>query len=220
MTITAVIPVYNGELYLAEAIESVLDQTHLPDEIIVVDDGSDDGSAAVAKRFGGPVTYLRQQRSGAGAARNLGVSIAAGTLVAFLDADDLWLPGKTEKQLAVLAADPACDGVFGQVEEFHSPPTDGLAPKASPGYLPGTLLIKKSAFDRVGPFVANLKVGEFIDWYSRAQETGLRCPMLPDVVMRRRIHGTNTGIRERDSLNDYARVLKGVLDRRRRQTES
>lgn len=224
LSITAVIPVYNGRLYLAEAIASVLRQTRPLEEIIVVDDGSEDGSGDVARKFGSAVRYFRQPRSGAGAARNLGVEKAAGKLLAFLDADDRWLPEKTERQLAVLAGDPGCDAVFGGVEEFYSPelhipeqPAPRLANHVVPGYLPGTMLVRRSAFDRVGPFVTNLKVGEFIDWYGRAQEIGLRCRVIPDVVLRRRIHRTNTGIRERQALNQYARVLKGVLDRRRGQ---
>jgi glycosyltransferase involved in cell wall biosynthesis len=119
--ISAVIPVYNGELYLAEAISSALNQTSPVAEIIVIDDGSQDRTAEVVKQFDGKVRYYRQPRAGAGAARNLGVEKAAGDLIAFLDADDLWLPEKTALQLALLSADETCEAVFGGVEEFFSP---------------------------------------------------------------------------------------------------
>jgi glycosyltransferase involved in cell wall biosynthesis len=221
--ISAVIPVYNGELYLAEAISSVLNQTSPVAEIIVIDDGSEDRTAEVARKFGDKVRYYLQSRAGAGAARNLGVEKAAGDLIAFLDADDLWLPEKTALQLASLSADQTCEAVFGGVEEFFSPelnmPVEAesrLRRNGSAGYLPSALLLRKSAFERTSPFVTGLKVGEFIEWYGRAQEQGLRTGKVPEIVIKRRIHRSNTGIREQSSRNDYARVLKGVLDRRRK----
>jgi hypothetical protein len=81
--------------------------------------------------------------------------------------------------------------------------------------VPGTLLVKRPAFDRVGLFKTDLKVGEFIDWYARAMELGLRSKMLPELLLWRRLHRTNQGVRERQSVTDYARVLKASLDRRR-----
>jgi glycosyltransferase involved in cell wall biosynthesis len=97
-TITAIIPVHNGERHLAEAIQSVLAQTLPPGEIIVVDDGSTDASAAIAQSFGAPVRVLAQPNLGPAAARNLGLAHATGDLLAFLDADDLWTPNKLARQ--------------------------------------------------------------------------------------------------------------------------
>jgi glycosyltransferase involved in cell wall biosynthesis len=221
--ISAVIPVYNGELYLAEAITSVLNQTSPVAEIIVIDDGSEDRTAEVAKKFDGKVRYYLQPRAGAGAARNLGVEKAEGDLIAFLDADDLWLPEKIALQLAVLSTDSTCEAVFGGVEEFFSPelnmPVEAqsrLRRNGSVGYLPSALLLRKAAFKRTSPFVSDLKIGEFIEWYGRAQEQGLRTSKIPEIVIKRRLHRSNSGLREHGSRNDYARVLKGVLDRRRK----
>src|SRR5215203_2881736 len=112
--VSAIIPVYNSERYLAEAIESVLVQTYPSHEIIVVDDGSIDGSAQVAKRFGSAVRYVFQRQAGVGAARNHGVELAEGRFFAFLDADDLWTKDKLQLQLAAFAADPELEAVFGQ----------------------------------------------------------------------------------------------------------
>jgi len=221
-SVSAVIPVYNGERYLELSIRSALEQTEPPAEIIVVDDGSTDGSAAVVQRFGFPVYGLSQPHSGVSAALNRGIAHARGTFLAFLDADDLWMKGKLERQLDALSADHGLDAVFGHVEQFVSPDVDEAARPAlahalrrAPGYLTGTLLIRAEAFHRVGPFDPRWQIGNFIDWYLRAQEAGLRHALLPEVVLRRRLHTDNMGIRERASRHAYARILKHALDRRR-----
>jgi glycosyltransferase involved in cell wall biosynthesis len=220
--VSAVIPVHNGERYLAEAIESALGQTVAPLEVIVVDDGSTDDCAGVAARYGFRVRYVRQPRAGAGAARNRGADLALGEYIAFLDADDLWVPDKLERQLAAFEAVPPPDAVFGHVEQFHSPDLDEetrsrvQCPEgAMAGYHPGAMLITREAFLRVGHFETSWGVGEFVDWYARAVEKGLRCAMLPGVVLRRRLHATNQGMTKRAEQADYARILKAALDRRR-----
>jgi hypothetical protein len=84
-----------------------------------------------------------------------------------------------------------------------------------PGMVAGTMLIKRRALFRVGRFKDDLKVGEFIDWYARAVELQVRSLVLPDLLLWRRIHDSNQGVRERQSVTDYARVLKAALDRKR-----
>ena len=221
-SVSAIVPVYNGERYLGMAIESALAQTEPPSEIIVVDDGSTDGSAAVAKGYGPPVHCLSAPHAGLSAALNHGISHARGAFLAFLDADDLWIAVKLARQLDALAADPGVDAVFGHVEQFVSADVEESARPAlpdavrmAPGYLTGTLLIRSAAFHRVGPFDPRWQIGNFIDWYLRAQEAGLRSAMLPEVLLRRRLHADNMGTRERATRHAYARILKHALDRRR-----
>jgi glycosyltransferase involved in cell wall biosynthesis len=223
--ISVMIGVYNAERYLAEAIESVLAQKYQPLEMIVVDDGSDDASGEVARRYGNALTYARQENAGNGSARNHAVRLASGELYAFLDADDRFLPGKLERQFAALDADPTLDMVFGHVQEFVSPElTDSQratvrppAPQPLPWPAPNLMLIRRESFARVGPFSEDVKVGVTVDWYARATEAGLRNAMLPEVVLERRLHLTNNGLRERDSRQQYLHVLKAALDRRRAQ---
>ena len=216
--VSVVVPVYDGAAYLAEAIESARAQAYRPIEVVVVDDGSTDGSAEVARSFGSSVSYAHKENAGLSSARNTGLGLARGDLVAFLDADDVWLPKKLAAQVALLVAE-SLDLVFGHVEEFVSPGTDaGLVRPAAapmPGYLPSTALVRADAFSRVGPFDTGLTVAEWVDWYARAAEAGLRVGMVPDVVTRRRLHGENHGIRQRQARNDYLHVLKASLDRRR-----
>jgi glycosyltransferase involved in cell wall biosynthesis len=219
--VSAIVPVHNGERYLGEALDSILAQTAPVAEILVVDDGSTDGSADVARGYGDAVRYLRQPNQGAGVARNTGAAAALGTHLAFLDADDLWTPDKTRAQLEVLLKDPDCDAVFGQVRQFHSPELPeaqaGLRPpnELVAGYHPGAMLVRREAFERVGLFESRWAVGEFLNWYLRGAEQGLRTGMLDEVVMLRRIHGANTTAARRQSYVDYVRALKASLDRRR-----
>jgi len=222
--VSVVIPVYNYDRYLAEAIESVLGQTYPHLEAIVVDDGSTDQSNEVAKSFAATsVRYCHQVHAGIGAARNKGVELAQGDYIAFLDADDRWPLEKIERQLGAFDSDPELEMVFGQALQLQNGREweAGVKDKSSavagmvPGMVPGTMLIKRGALSRVGRFKDDLKVGEFIDWYARAVELQVRSLVLPDLLLWRRIHDSNQGVRERQSVTDYARVLKASLDRRR-----
>ena len=220
--VSVVVPVFNGARYLTEALTSILEQTHRGLEAIVVDDGSTDASAALARSLADPrVRVLSQLRQGPGAARNHGVAQATGHYLAFLDADDTWEPRKTERQLAALAADPGLDMVFGHavhVQATEVGPDAGTmrCSEPVPGHCLGTLLIRAAAFRRVGPFATRWRLGEFLDWHARAMDGGLRQVTLPDVVLHRRLHDANLGVRARPAQQDYARVIAGVLARRRR----
>lgn len=221
--ISVVIPVHNGERYLSQSLESVFAQEFDALEVLVIDNGSTDATARVARDFP-RVQYLHLPEKGLVRALNHGVERSRGAFLAFLDADDLWLPGKLAIQLNVFEQDTAVDMVFGHVEQFLSPELTE-AEKASlnirqrvlPGRVRGTLLIRKSRFEQVGPFGHENACGEFIDWYMRARDCPLTEVMLPDVLLRRRVHGRNMGYTERDRRIDYVRLLKRGLDRRRRQ---
>jgi glycosyltransferase involved in cell wall biosynthesis len=104
--VSVVIPAYNAEQFLSRAVTSALQQTLRPVEVLVVDDGSNDRTAAIAEGFGLPVRCVRQRNGGVSRARNAGIAEATGTYVAFLDADDVWEPAKLEKQVAQLEANP------------------------------------------------------------------------------------------------------------------
>jgi len=225
MLVSVIIPVYNSELYLEESIRSVLAQTYQPLEILIINDGSTDGSESVTMKFAQQTIYLYQSNQGAAAARNRGIKKSSGKFLAFLDADDLWESDKIAKQIDILEQEANLDMVFGNVFQFISEDTKSVsrarldeADQILPGYVPGTILIRKKAFLKVGLFSTAWKVGEFIDWYLKAMETGLNPVMLPDIVMRRRIHSSNLGIRLKDMGNDYVKIVKASLDRRRNKS--
>lgn len=219
--VSVVIPVHNGERYLAECIQSVLDQMHPALEIHVVDNASTDGTAEIARAFPS-VVYHRLEEKGLAKALNYGIGKATGDVLAFLDADDLWTPNRLSLQLDALGREPDLDVVFGHIEQFISPELDE-ASKAKlavtnarvPGLHKCAMVIRSESFRRVGPFEPTVDMGDFVDWYMRARDLGLRETMLPEVVARRRIHTSNMGHTDRAKRVEYARVLKRGLDRRR-----
>ncbi|MEI6332277.1 MAG: glycosyltransferase family A protein [Pseudanabaena sp. ELA645] len=218
--ISVIIPFYNRELYLAEAVESVLNQTYTNTELILVDDGSTDKSAAIARSY--PVKYHYQTNKGIGAARNAGISLATGDFFAFLDSDDIWTRDKLAKQMAAFEANPNLEAVFGYAQNFFSPELDAefrakirCDEQPISSNLSGAILIKRQAFLRIGMFDVNLKVGIDIDWAIRAMELKLQQIILPDVIYRRRIHKTNNGIVNRGYVGEQIQVLKAKLDRQR-----
>lgn len=225
--VTAVIPVYNGQRYLGEAIDSALAQDYRAMEVLVIDDGSTDSSAEIARSYGERIRYYYQRNEGLSAAQNAGVAGCQGDYIAYLDCDDLWVPGKISLQMDVFRLKPATDMVFGHVEQFYSRKTSTarrgdmpVAPEVMAGYSTGTMLARLDVFQRVGLFSPEFRVGEFLDWYARANDAGLVSVMLKEVLLKRRIHAENMGVRDRDKRSDYLRVFKASLDRRRHKSPS
>lgn len=220
--VSVIIPVYNRDRYLAEAIDSVFAQTYPEIELIVVDDGSSDRSAEVAQQYLPDLIYYYQSNGGISAARNTGIGLAQGEFLAFLDSDDIWMPDKLSKQMAAFESDPNLEAVFGYVQQFYSPELDETfrqrircPEQPSAAYISSAMLIKRSAFQRVGEFETGLKTGIDISWYARAVEQHLQQLTLPDIVYHRRLHETNNGITERQHANQHLHILKAMLDRRR-----
>ena len=225
--ISCVIPVLNGERFLAEALDSVFAQTHVPAEVIVVDDGSTDGTPGVAARYAERIICLRQENAGPAAARNRGVTAANGQLIAFQDADDLWHPEKLARQAARFAARPDLDVSITHIRNFWESELrqeetglreHAIAKPAIPGYTLQTMLVRRTAFTRVGPFDPALRFGEDIDWFMRARDEKLTLELMPDVLVYRRFHRGNLTRRVqtqavRDGLVDS---LCDSLQRRRR----
>jgi glycosyltransferase involved in cell wall biosynthesis len=219
--VSVIVPVYNGERYLAEAIQSVLNQDYRDIEVVVVDDGSTDRSSEIAEQFA-VTRIIRQLNAGAGAATNTGIENARGDILTFIDADDLWEPGTLARRVARFHNDPDLDMTHGMVLEFVSPDLgpEGTATARPVGRwmharLAGTTVLRRSAIEKVGLIDTTLKLGGWMDWLMRAEEAGLRTERCDDRVLRRRIHGSNLVVRERYSKGDYIKLLKRALDRRR-----
>jgi glycosyltransferase involved in cell wall biosynthesis len=217
--VSVVIPVRNGARYLGEAIESVLGQGREV-EVIVVDNGSMDGSQALAQSFGSPVRVMDEPQPGAAAARNAGVRQARGEYLAFLDADDVWMQGKLQRQLAELEAREDLDMVFSFGENFLSPELAESQRQAvqfveapGPFIIPSAMLARRESFLKAGP-LPDLREGEFIAWYGMALAMGLRSEVVPETLLRRRVHLTNSTRVESHSA-DLLRAAKMVLDRKK-----
>lgn len=196
--VSCIVPVFNGERYLAEALHSILNQSYPRIEVIVVDDGSRDRTAAVASTLGDRIRYVRQGNLGPGEARNTGMSLALGEFIAFLDADDLWRPDKLSTQLEYLQANPAIDLCFTLRKNFWMPELNGeearlkeqqLFRLAHP-FTASTLVGRRRAFERAGRWNAKLR-GEDSDYFSRMQELGIGFHVINRVLVDRRIHGRN-----------------------------
>lgn len=222
--VSAIVPVYNAAGFLDEALESVVAQGYEPLEIIVVDDGSEDGSGDVARTH--PVRYMRQEHSGIATARNAGVEAAGGELICFLDADDAWAAGKLRAQVDHLLGNPEIDLVLGRMEIMVEPGVDLPAwfPRAwldapQNGLLP-TMVARRSVFDRVGLFDPSYSVGEDTEWLARVFNAGIRHSALPDVVLRYRMHGANTTHRLRPAARPaLMRLLRAAAQRSREDGE-
>jgi glycosyltransferase involved in cell wall biosynthesis len=221
-SIAVVVPVRDGAATIAEALESVLGQSVQPDEVVVVDDGSTDGTLEVLSRFVPAVRVYEQLTTGAGPARNAGVARTSAPWIAFLDADDRWVPDALERLAAPLVADPALDVVLGRqrlvparlwAAALAGTVTERLEER--PGAGPGSALVRRTVFEAAGGFAIGWQVGEFVDWHLRAVDQGARVVRIDNVVQWRRVHGANTVIARRDAYGDYARIIKAALDRRR-----
>ena len=195
--ISVVIPVYNCSVYIGKAIESVLSQTQKPLEIIVADDGSDDGSASVAASFPG-VRVVSLPHRGVSSARNGGIAASAGEWIAFLDADDLWRPEKLERQARYLEDHPGCEIVFCRYRNFTDLPDAALSERQKrmmPVVIPecpASACVKRQVFDRYGLFDETLRFGEDTEWIARLRMAGVNLShCLDEVLYDRRIHTSN-----------------------------
>ncbi len=181
-SVSVVIPCYNGERYLREALESALGQTRAPDEILLLDDGSIDESAEIARSFGPRVTVISQKNVGQSATRNRGIDEARGDFIAFLDADDIWLPEKIERQLRLLEATPSLDVIY--TPYFSLTPDGATQPVSVPDaasivkalrlacpIVPSTVMVRKSLV--VGErFDTTLSSSEDWDFFYRLSKRG------------------------------------------------
>jgi glycosyltransferase involved in cell wall biosynthesis len=212
--VSVIIPVFNGQQYLAEAIRSAFAQTIAPLEVIVVDDGSTDQSAALARQLG--VTFLSQEHCGQGAALNSGVTVSHGRYLAFLDADDVWMPEKLEQQLRHLEGEPDVGAVFGHTVQFGDALPDS---EPMPARLPSALLIRRDALQRVGPFDTRLRLGGPVEWAIRLEASGVGVVVLPEVLYRRRLHRHNSGRIHAEHRGDYLDIVRRKLQRKAAKPE-
>jgi len=219
--ISVIIPAYNAGAFLGDAIECVREQHYEPLEVIVIDDGSTDNTFEIAASFGNWVQIIRQENQGPAAARNSGLRLAQGNIIAFLDADDLWPAGTLKMLASQLAAHPDLDVILGRVQYLCQVAAPGEARRFEPFSEPcismslDAGLFRRSAFDRVGCFNAATRSGEDVDWFMRAREQQVRLKVLSEVTLFYRRHGRNM-TRARESIHaDFVRVLKRSLDRRR-----
>jgi glycosyltransferase involved in cell wall biosynthesis len=219
VSVSVVIPVRDGRRYLGEAIASIQAQTLAPLEILVVDDGSTDGSGELAAAAG--ATVIARAAEGPAAARNAGAQAARGALLAFLDADDVAAPERLELQVRALAAARDAAAVAGRMVQFLSPDrADELRGRfASPeepvhSFTAGTLLLRREPFLAGGGLDTSVSGSEVIDWVQRRRSAGDTLVTIDAVVLRRRVHGDN--LSRGDALHAaYLATARAAIARRR-----
>ncbi len=224
LTVSVIIPTFNAAAFLPAALDSVITQTRRPDEIIVVDDGSTDDTSIVL-RDAPAVTVIHQANAGPAAARNAGVARATGDLLAFLDADCVWYPGKLERQLAWHERDDTVDYSFTELEEriadgaetpwwsLHRQPESPTHKVSVP-----SLAIRRSAFDALGGFNETLRAGEDADFLARANASPFREARIAEVLGASVLHGANLSANRDRIAVDLPRALHAALRERRRRT--
>jgi glycosyltransferase involved in cell wall biosynthesis len=220
--ISVIVPLYNTELYIEEAIVSLINQTVKIDQIIVVDDGSTDGGAEIVKKYP-QIELIQKENEGLKKTLNCGLSYAKGDFIGFLDADDRWKKNKLKVQLDFLENHPEVDIAFVNSERFKMVKTetgklleerlDVMNGKTLP-----TGLYRKQVFEKVGMFSVENQFHNFMEWLDRAQFNKIKMEMISEVLYERRIHDSNMGIVEKESQRDqYLATLKASLDRRRQE---
>ena len=219
--VSVIIPVYNGGRYLRTALESVFAQTYRPLEVIVVDDGSVDDSGVIAQSFNG-VRYIHQANQGVAAARNNGIEATRGEFLAFLDQDDLWTSEKLKLQIGYLLTHPDLGYTLTQQQFFLDP--DATLPawfrkelfsSVHTGWVLGTLVVRRTAFEKVGNFATGYSAASDGDWFFRAKAVGITMAVVPELLLLKRIHGANESAHAKEILSELRKVIKSSLDRQR-----
>jgi glycosyltransferase involved in cell wall biosynthesis len=221
---SVVIPAWNAAAWIGDALASLAAQGVPVGEVLVVDDGSTDGTAAAAGRRPG-VRVLARPHRGPAAARNAGILAAAGRLVAFLDADDVWPPTRVADHLAVLAGDPAAEVVLGATRYEGLPDAErrryrfpGPEPVATiPSF--GAATVRREVFDRVG--LLDERLGHFEDWewFVRARDRGAVVREVPAVAQHYRWRPGSASRSRPPGPRPLLAALREVAERRRGGTE-
>ncbi len=215
--VSVILPVFNGERFLEEAIRSVYAQDTDPIELLVIDDGSTDSSSEIVRTVAPDARVIEQENAGPAAARNRGLSEASGEYLAFIDADDLWTPNKLSRQLRLLTDDEAVDMTLGLTRCVLP---DGTLTEPRLFMQLGCGLYRRRAFQHIGGFDSALRFSEDLDWFTRAREAGMQLKITKDVTLHYRLHENNL-TRGTDVYElGYLQLVKRSLDRRRARVGS
>ena len=189
--VSCVIGVYNGEGYIASAIESIIRQTYKNIDIIIVDDGSTDGTKNIASRYANHIRYIYKENGGHASACNHGIAESDGELIAFLDSDDLWNERKIEKQVNQFIEKPHLYFCTTLLQEFYHPDLNNHVRDELPGYVTSTLMAKRALFTTKGYFNENMRHSHVTDWFARMRQSNTMGILLSEVLVYRRIHDKN-----------------------------
>jgi glycosyltransferase involved in cell wall biosynthesis len=223
--VSVIVTLKNGERFLRAALDSVFAQDYQPLDIVVVDDYSQDRSAEIAQAFE-QVRFFRHECGSPSSSRNFGLEMARGEFVAFLAHDDLWTPNKVKLQVNYLLAHPEIQYTVARFKFFLDPGCvvpygfrQELFEKDHLGRVPETLLARKALFEEIGNFDPQLITAEDVDWFARAQDRGIPMAIIPQVLLYKRVHDTNTSMNVTLNNQSMLRALRRSIQRKRREAE-
>ena len=219
--VSVIVPVRNGERFLASAITSILNQDYRPLEIIVVDGYSTDNTANITQSFEN-VHYVQQVNRGIADAYNTGIAAAQGHVIAFLSHDDLWTPNKLSLQVNHLMEHPEIQYTIAMVKFFLEPGHE-IPPGFKKDLLHGqhvgrimeTLVARKSLFDAIGRFDSGMALAEDADWYARANDHNVPMAIIPEVLLYKRVHNANASSDAQTSNRELLKALKRSIERKK-----
>jgi glycosyltransferase involved in cell wall biosynthesis len=218
--VSVIMPVYNGATFLAETIENIRQQQYKPLEIIIIDDGSTDSTRQIAAGLGHEIRYVFQPNTGPAAARNHGLRLAKGELIAFLDVDDLWAENWL-RQVAFLGEHPTVDIVQGRIQVLQLVDDTNFETMTTPYYSVnlGSAIYRRQVFERVGLFDETLRYNEDTDWFIRAWDKNIIKMQLAEVALLYRKHEQNMTNKYNAKGAGFIQLLKKRLDQQRKNGE-
>ncbi len=219
--ISVIMVVRNGEAYILQALQSIWMSDQQPDEVLVIDGHSSDATVPLAQSMPG-VTVVAQRGTGIANAYNQAIAAATGDLLTFISHDDLWLPCKLDRQLALMNSNPDLMFSVTLVEHFLDA---GVAPPAGyrtdlldapvPGYLMESLMVRPAAFAKIGMFNPEFAVSEDSDWFMRARDAGLKSAVLQEVLVKKRVHADSATMTQKNMSNQLLSALRSSIQRKR-----
>jgi glycosyltransferase involved in cell wall biosynthesis len=219
--ISVIVPAYNRERYIRAALESIYAQDYRPIEVVVVDDGSTDGTASVVRSYP-EVNYIYQENQGPVVARNTGLARCTGELIAFLDADDYWPASKLRIQSDYLKTHPEVGCVIGKSRNFLQEGmelprwiSEDMMTEDGGGWTLGSSLAHRWVFERIGHLNVSFPYGDDLEWCMRIREADIPLSFVSEVLLHRRVHESNISENQNALARDRVRIVKAYMDRRR-----
>lgn len=222
LLVSVIIPLYNGSRFIAETLDTALAQDYAPLEIIVIDDGSTDGGAEIVKNHSGPIRCICQENQGNAAARNHGIQKAKGEFIALLDQDDLWEKHKIKTHVDYMARHPELDYTIAHFTYFLIPGVErpawlreSLVKGHQADYSPSSMVARKRAFEKVGNFKRELKIGSDSDWFFRARDMNVPMAVINEVLLHRRVHQANQSAHVRQAHVEMLKLIRASIHRKK-----
>lgn len=218
--VSVILPVFNGVHFLKECIESILNQSFSPDEIIVINDGSTDASQEIIDSYP-EIINIKTDNQGVAAARNTGIKLAKGNWITFIDQDDIWTKDSLKSRMNFLQKNPETLIVTGKQKWF----LDGIDEIPSwvkpeqmkdnlEGYLLGCTLVRKDLFNKYDLFDTSFRYSSDFDWFFRLKDNYVLFHQIDDLVLKKRIHATNESRNSEALLKELSRAIYNSIKRK------